>query len=1076
MHKKQSIFRLTISFHKIMMGPFRLSVLFLVLGCSAAEEPIQKAQYGIRNRAGRLAAKRLKFEDPPETEPPVEEPPTCDVCPINKIKDLTRREGLGESPGIPNLEYLGLGYNIFEGNPRGSDISEADPGFRSGVVKLIQEQTELTIDQEYMVPLGVDVRYITACKFASKATELSSERQYQSEISREASQSTEVSAGASAGLFSISASYSFSQSSKYKEFTQSTRETQSVTFEARALCSEFKAALKPYYSHSKHETFERALSSLSTPWINSTEQREEYLDFLDSFGTHYVSDITLGAKHIFSSIISSEDVSELSRQEVDIESSLSWSVQASFGSGGQGNEAYGILPRTVATVDIPEVGEVVTTSYIFEETSIGGSTSNTETFSQEQKDSNLEKVKSKVTTVNELNVGGNPPEDGNWRTWATTVRDRPMPISYELTGIWNMMANESDVQAFQDAVIDLYNIDLRKRKDSTIIDALRFGVTRGDGRAISSYNRDPSSNYRSNLQLNAIPGGFVKTETTGNIVKSSTGQDGLDVDDECKDPDNPEWTGFKRPVSNTELFACGMQAKEDAADIGITGLDIIYCSVNDWTNTDVRETVTMRDVGSVQKSEVLCDAFQFIVGVRVKVDETTGDNQGMDGLWITCANIPLNSDTEPVKIEKQVYVDNSFGSGETYWSSERSESNLFLSGARVLFCNGLGIYGMELEYSAQAKGGRTSATYEYDISREDEDISAIFASTVRGSVGENEQEDMKELGFAVPDEIFENVFNVESYFPFGIFEKNGGKIVIQDFKDKLVKSEELQSFSFLSGKNLPAQADYIAGVVHPDGYPLNEKFSDNDIGFRVSQLSRREFYIRFPSGENQMTNPTFLVFPLWIPGSANQFPSKIGDVVAATRNCDANGCYVVTGVSDNLWKKNYLGFSFIALRGGLDTGVVSGIAHGVVTVIDDGIIRPPFLDGGSENHHGFTVEAKFEDETKQFELRAGDRNGDSIDFREYPGGFLITFETPFRGLPAVIVSPMIANRDLFSGDTDQVALPYAVVEYISEEEAFVKVNWVDTRTEGTKSCVAISFHIVVVGPQRDPYLNGARII
>jgi hypothetical protein len=44
------------------------------------------------------------------------------------VRDWTTRVGLGESPGVPNLEYLGLGYNILFGNPRGSSISEADPG------------------------------------------------------------------------------------------------------------------------------------------------------------------------------------------------------------------------------------------------------------------------------------------------------------------------------------------------------------------------------------------------------------------------------------------------------------------------------------------------------------------------------------------------------------------------------------------------------------------------------------------------------------------------------------------------------------------------------------------------------------------------------------------------------------------------------------------------------------------------------------------------------------------------------------------------------------------------------------
>ena len=32
--------------------------------------------------------------------------------------DFTLREGLGESPGVPAHEYLGLGYNAITGNPR----------------------------------------------------------------------------------------------------------------------------------------------------------------------------------------------------------------------------------------------------------------------------------------------------------------------------------------------------------------------------------------------------------------------------------------------------------------------------------------------------------------------------------------------------------------------------------------------------------------------------------------------------------------------------------------------------------------------------------------------------------------------------------------------------------------------------------------------------------------------------------------------------------------------------------------------------------------------------------------------
>ena len=1045
-----------------MIGSFPLTTLLIALVGSAAEEPLLRKPH---------KKKKAVFM---ETVPP--EQPTCNTCPTYDNKDLTNRVGLGESPGIPNLEYLGLGYNIFEGNPRGSDITEIDPGFRSRVVKLRQEQTTLTIDQEYMVPLGVDVRYITACKFASEATELSNESEYRSEISKETTQKTEYSGGVSSKLFSVSGEYAFSSSSKYKEFVDTSRATQTVTYEARALCSEFKASLKPYYSHVFDDRFEMALNNLPYPYEKSNETHtREYKQFLDSFGTHYISDVTLGAKHVFSSIMKSDDVSELLRSDIDISSSLSWSVQASFGAGGQGNADYGTLVRSEAEIELKPGGPTAKTySYVFEETSVGGMTSEETTSSEESSESNLNKVRSKVTTVKELNVGGNPPEDGNWKTWATTVRDRPMPISYELEGIWNLMADEINMEAFKDAIIEIYNIDIRARKDSTIIDALRFGVARGDGKAISSYNRVPSSNYRSNLRLTAIPGTSIELETTGDIVGELSDID-LDVVKECKGG-TADWKPFKGPDSDFGGFACGMEARTDSSiDAGITGLTTIYCNTDNW-RTQI--SVVSNTNGDTSKSKVMCDEYQFIVGVEVKADQTGGDNQGIDGLWITCATVPDTTETAPVETKKQVYNDDSTYAGATKFEKKRSSSILFMSGARVRYCNGLGILGIDIEFSEPAKEGNRYASYEYDVSREGDEILAIFASTVRRNVGENKHEDEKELGFVVPSEAFESdILNILSYNPFGLMGKNSAKIVIQDFKEQFVNNKNLQSFSFLSAKNLPAAADYVAGVVHPDGYPVNDNFMDdnnsmdNDIGFKITKISKREFHVGF---QNSMINQTFIMFPLWFPGFDNNFPKNIGEVVAATSKCDETGCYVVTGTNESPFAKNYLGFSFVALRGDVNPERVSGITHGVVTVSTSSDTAPVLTS--SEYYNGFDAEAIFSDGSSEFEVRSGDNNENTIKFTGYSGGVLVKFDKPFQGLPSVIVNPIIGDRELtMGGETDQIALPYAVVEHITEESAFVKVDWVDT-LDTVKTYEPISFHFVAVGPQRDPYLPDTRII
>ena len=103
----------------------------------------------------------MQEEDPLEFMGPINEDvdPTARVYEFRRwSQDYTYRVGLGESPGLPNLEYLGLGYDLIRGNPRGSELNGLDPGFRYPVIRLVQKQSDLTVDQEYMVPLGTVVK------------------------------------------------------------------------------------------------------------------------------------------------------------------------------------------------------------------------------------------------------------------------------------------------------------------------------------------------------------------------------------------------------------------------------------------------------------------------------------------------------------------------------------------------------------------------------------------------------------------------------------------------------------------------------------------------------------------------------------------------------------------------------------------------------------------------------------------------------------------------------------------------------------------------------------------------------
>jgi hypothetical protein len=78
---------------------------------------------------------------------------TCNNDCVDK-RDWVTRSGLGENEGIPGIEYIGLGYNMLEGNPRGTSKSELDPGYRHRVIDIVTDQSRVTLDQLYLMPYG----------------------------------------------------------------------------------------------------------------------------------------------------------------------------------------------------------------------------------------------------------------------------------------------------------------------------------------------------------------------------------------------------------------------------------------------------------------------------------------------------------------------------------------------------------------------------------------------------------------------------------------------------------------------------------------------------------------------------------------------------------------------------------------------------------------------------------------------------------------------------------------------------------------------------------------------------------
>jgi hypothetical protein len=104
-------------------------------------------------------------------------------------------------------------------------------------------QSLTTLDTDYLMPYGVRVLSASSCKFSSSSAENSNEAQYTSSLSSEVSAkgSLSASAGGTYGGVSgkISGELAFSKSESFKSFSQGSSKFQTVTFDAKAVCTEF---------------------------------------------------------------------------------------------------------------------------------------------------------------------------------------------------------------------------------------------------------------------------------------------------------------------------------------------------------------------------------------------------------------------------------------------------------------------------------------------------------------------------------------------------------------------------------------------------------------------------------------------------------------------------------------------------------------------------------------------------------------------------------------------------------------------------------------------------------------------
>ena len=282
-------------------------------------------------------------------------------------------------PTFPNVGYLGAGYDLMYGNPQ--TPGHVDPGFRSRVFNLTVYHGDLTPDQRYQVPVGTEIVNCTACSLSFGSQKIDSAYDYAKHLAT----------GVSADFAGWGAK--FSASAAYQSVSTATSSSTNSYTSASAECNVYCASIKMYNAPPLTLNFVNAIKQLPADANNRS-----YIAVIKEFGTHITSRASMGGKFGQSSEFSSVAWANM------VTSGLNVNAAAGFSALGASGSAK--VMSAEQTKEAKQFAEASTSQSVF-------------------------------------TVGGTPPTDGSVWSWIPSAAANPMPISYTLTALVDIMTQEN---------------------------------------------------------------------------------------------------------------------------------------------------------------------------------------------------------------------------------------------------------------------------------------------------------------------------------------------------------------------------------------------------------------------------------------------------------------------------------------------------------------------------------------------------------------------------------------------------------------------------------------------------------
>ncbi len=234
---------------------------------------------------------------------------------VTQLVDAPLQES--STPNVDAVAYIGVGYNIFAGQPMpflSSATSFLDPGFRQPIFNAPEPGER--------VPDYVHIRSADASVSAAAMTDVKTEQSYVSAQSTELGMSVK-----SAPVGALTASTGFASSSK----TSLTE--QKIVVSMISTVSVYEAAINAATTTSGQFTkqFVNLIKSLPSKYDDTTAPY--YAEVFRHFGTHVVSGLNLGGRWTFESVFTSRSYSKMTSDSSKFQAGISAAFKAVKATG-----------------------------------------------------------------------------------------------------------------------------------------------------------------------------------------------------------------------------------------------------------------------------------------------------------------------------------------------------------------------------------------------------------------------------------------------------------------------------------------------------------------------------------------------------------------------------------------------------------------------------------------------------------------------------------------------------------------------------------------------------------------------